>query len=126
MRLHIPWPCLAAPERGPQSTEMARSGITRRAAAAALLLGVALAALAAPAAAQDADPETGYRDDGELPWNVRGTTIPGLHSDAEVEVADQMLKGFLSVAHEINTGEKDDTFSIQAAPQVRACAPLLR
>lgn len=114
---HVPTP--AAQERGTQFTVMARGGIARRAAAAALLLGVALAALAGPAAAQDddvVDPETGYRDDGELPWNVRGTTVPGLETDVEVEVANQMLKGFLSVAREINTGERDDSFSIQAAP----------
>lgn len=122
---HLPCPAPAALERGPQSTGMARSGIGRRVAAAALLLGVALAALAAPAAAQEwdgTDPDTGYREDGELPWNVRGTTIPGLKSDVEVEVAQQMLDGFLSVANEINTGERDDSFTIQAAPQVRGPA----
>lgn len=98
---------------------MVRSGAVRHVAAAALLLGAALAALAAPAAAQ-ADPDTGFRAEGELPWNVRGTTIQGLRNQAEVEMANQMLRGFLSIAKEVNTGVEDPVVVAAAAPDVRA------
>lgn len=61
-----------------------------RRAAASLLLAALVAAVVGRAAAADGETDPGP----ELVGNVRGTTVQGLRSKAEEEMASQMLRAF--------------------------------
>ena len=63
----------------------------RRASAALLLAAVAAAAGAGRAAADEGAVDPGPELVG---WNARGTTVQGLRSKTEEEMASQMLRAF--------------------------------
>lgn len=98
-----------------------------RAAAALLALAALLAAATCPRAAAEEDASfrvTEAADEMPEPY-APPFTVHGLETDGDKQLASMMLRGFLAVAQEVNTGEPSDPI-VDAAylPQVRSCAGL--
>lgn len=114
-------PAPPQPPRGPRA-QLHPAMLHRRAAAALLLAAVAAAAWGGASAASAAI------EGEDVPGIAPGTTVPGLKSKTEVEMANQMLRAMTMVAQEINTGvESDDALAGAAAagPMVRPPFPSL-
>lgn len=86
----------------------------------ALLLAGVLAVAAAQLAPGDPGAYGEGSHTGELPWNVLGTTVPGLKNDNEVQMASLLLRSFLDIADEVVNNKTDPMVMAAYEPPVGA------